>query len=115
MSDISKPLVFLPGQIIKEKQGERGVVVVEDSKDRKSGTQRVNNSYGAFVYEPLSDEFRHLTGVRLVQNDVKRVYFGVSVDAANDVARACSDCRDDDSLRNLDRMVVEPFFMPKIE
>ena len=98
--------VYLGGQIKKECRGELAVVVCNGS----------GPEYDAFLYPIQSEEFVNLTGVRAASNPIVRVYSGVNQSSGQDLVRRVSSVHSDPTiLRELDDLVVIPFFQTKPE
>ena len=95
---------FYGGQIIPEARGDLAVVVTTES----------SKEYGVFMYEPTSEEFISVTGVRTVYNPVERVYIGVNSEYGDKLINAVRQLGEplspETRLDDLDRIVVLEHF-----
>jgi len=93
---------FFGGQINPEHRGNLALVIEapEDS---------LGPPYSRFLYGMDSDEFIHLTGVRLARKMPERVYIGISQQAGETALRLPVQVQDD--LRRLDNLLVISHFL----
>lgn len=100
---------FFGGQIKTECRGDLAAVV-----SREMFRGGLSGSYDVFVYPIASEEFLHLTGARVPNNPLDRVYMGISSDAGNRIARYLNRVPSEAvSLRTMDELVVLPYFLEK--
>lgn len=105
----NKMRAFFGGQIKTECRGDLAAVV---SREKCGG--KLSPMYDVFVYPIASEEFLHLTSIRVPNNPIDRVYMGISAVAGNEIAGSLNGVDSETvSLRTIDRLVVLPYFLDK--
>jgi len=97
---------FLGGQIREEHRGDLGLVITREKAEQGKG-----EFYGVFLYQILSEEFIHLTGMRAATTPVERVYSGVNQPIGNEIARDFNNAPVKTDLMTIDRLLVYPYFL----